>query len=148
MKKFSFKLETLLNYRVNIEEKERETLSHLNFRLFTERNQLESLRMREQETRTELSRARAASMDDAEMQWFYPYLDRLQLEIERSRKRIAKVEKEVEAQKAVVIEATKNKKVLDTMKIKKVKEFTATIEKMEQKAVDEIMVIRSSRKES
>lgn len=147
MKKFSFRLETLLRYRVSIEERERETLSRLNFKLHTELNQLDLLHSREHEARVELARARASSANDIEVQWYYPYLDRLRLEIERSNKRIAQLEKEIAAQKAVVIEATKNKKVLDTMKKKKVKEFTAAIEKLEQKAVDEIVATRSARKE-
>ncbi len=148
MKKFSFKLETLLRYRVGIEEKERETLTRLNFKLHTERSRLDQLRARQHETRLELSRARAASTDDAEVQWYYRYLDRLQLEIEQNQKRIVQAEKEVEAQKAVVVEATKKKKVLDTMKTKKVKEFTIALEKQEQKVVDEIMATRPARKES
>jgi len=147
MKKFSFRLETLLRYRVNIEEKEREALSRLNFRLHTEMNQLDRLNNREHEARVELAHARASSANDLEIHWYYPYLDRLRLEIERSNKRIAQLEKQIDAQKAVVVEATKNKKVLDTMKKKKVKEFTAAIEKLEQKAVDEIAATRSARKE-
>lgn len=147
MKKFCFSLETLLRYRVNIEEKEREALSRLNFKLHTERNLLADLHCRERDARMELAHARNSSADDIDVQWYYPYLDRLRLEIERSNARIAHLEKQIEAQKAVVIEATKNKKVLDTMKKRKVKEFTAAIEKLEQKAVDEIAATRSARKE-
>jgi len=147
MRKFCFRLETLLRYRVNIEEKEREALSRLNFKLHTEQSLLAQLRSREREARTELAGARNSRADDIDVQWYYPYLDRLRLEIERSNGRIARLEEQVEAQKAVVIEATKNKKVLDTMKKRKVKEFTAAIEKLEQKAVDEIAATRSARKE-
>lgn len=147
MKKFSFRLETLLRYRVSIEEREREALSRLNFKLHTESNELDRLHSREHEARIELAHARAGSADDIEVHWYYPYLDRLRFEMDRSNKRIAQLEKEIDAQKAIVVKATKNKKVLDTMKKRKVKEFTAAIEKLEQKAVDEIVATRFARKE-
>ncbi len=148
MKKFLFKLETLLQYRVNIEEKERLALSRLNFTLQTEINQRDRLRSIEQETLAQLTRVRSGAGDEIESRWYYPYLDRLRLEIERSNIRIASLEKEISAQKIVVVESSKKRKVLDTLKTKKVKEFTAAVEKQEQKAVDEIVVTRFARRES
>jgi len=148
MKKFSFKLETLLQYRTNIEEKERLALSRLNFMLQAEIGQRERLRAIERETLAQLTLERSGAGQEAESRWYYPYLDRLRLEIERSSLRITNLEKEVDAQKLVVIEASKKKKVLDTLKTKRVKEFTAAVEKQEQKAVDEIVVTRYAHKES
>jgi len=148
MKKFAFKLETLLRYRVSIEEKERNTLTLLSYRLHSELSRLDGLHNKEKGAMSELAQARADAVDDPETQWYYPYLEKLRLEIERSKKQIAQVEKEIDAQKTVVLEAIRKKKVLDTMKSKKLKEFGTSVDKLEQKAVDEIMTNRSGRKET
>lgn len=148
MKKFRFRLETLLDYRKNIEERERQALSRLNFRLHTEQAQRNEFLRQERDTRNELAQAQRGASEERDLQWYFPYLNRLKLEIDKSNKRIAQLDKEITAQKTAVIEATKKTKVLDALKAKKEKEFTTSIEKMEQKAVDEIVVTRFAHKES
>lgn len=147
MKKFAFNLETLLRHRKKLEEKERNEFSRLHCELQTEVKRRDDLRKRLKETSVELSRLRSENADSREVAWFYPYMDRLMYEIELSGRRIARLEQALQAQKLVVIEATKNKKVLDSLKTKKQKEFNLAIERQEQKTVDEIVLTGFARKD-
>jgi flagellar protein FliJ len=148
LKKFAFSLETLLQYRNNIEERERLALTRLNFRLQNEIAQRERLQALIRETIAELRRRRNGAADEIELQSYYPYIERLRLAVAESDKDIARLEELVVAQKKMLIEAARNTKILDTLKSKKLKEFTTAIERLEQKAVDEMVVTRFARKES
>jgi flagellar protein FliJ len=148
VKKFSFGLETLLQYRVTIEEKERLALSRLLFKMQTEMKERDRLRAKRDATMAERARMRGDREDDADAHWYNTYLDRLEFQIKGCGERIAQIQKELDAQKLVVINASRNTKVLDTLKTKMAKEHAATAEKLEQKAVDEIVVTRYANKES
>ncbi len=147
MKRFVFNLETLLRHRENLEEKERNELARLRYLRQTEVNNRERLRRCLGENLRELCRLRSLDANSEEILWFYPYLDRLRYEIGLSEKTIAQLDKEVEKQLGVVIEATKKKKVLDSLKSRRLKEYNLGVERQEQKNVDEIVVTRYARKD-
>jgi len=142
MKRFSFRLETLLRHRTNLEEKERNELFRLVSLLHRKCEQRQRLQEKNHATLLELASKKLSNAEHAEIGWFYAYLDRLRYEMEQCRKSIAQLEKGIEDQKLLVIEASKHRKVLETLKTRKEKEFSALVEKEEQKAVDEIVVVR------
>ena len=147
MKKFAFRLETLLHYRKNLEEKEQAVLFQLFSRLQRESNHLQDLQAKHQETLKELTQMRAEGAVYGETSWFYLYLDRLRFEMRRSSERIRQLEQDIQEQKAVLVEASKKKKILDSLKTKEKKAFISAVDKQEQKAVDEIVVIRFPHKQ-
>jgi flagellar protein FliJ len=147
VKRFSFGLETLLNYRITIEEKERLALSRLVFKMQAAVKERDRLRAKRDATMAERARMRGELEDDADAHWYNTYLDRLEFQIKQCGERIVQIQKELDAQKEAVISARKNTKVLDTLKTRKAREYTATTEKVEQKAVDEIVVTRYAIKE-
>ncbi len=142
MKKFAFRLETLLKYRRNLEEKEQAELFQMMARLRREQNHLEDLQRKHQEILVELTEHRTAGADYGETSWFYIYLDRLRFEMRRSAERIVRLEQEVQDQKVVLMEASKKKKILDSLKTKRRKSHLAAEDKEEQKTTDELVVIR------
>ena len=142
MKRFVFALETLLRYRQNLEEKERNELSRLFFRHHREKQNLDSLQSRHGEAMMELTQQRTGEVDPREIEWSCLYLNRLEFEMEECRKRIRQLEKEIESQKKIVIEATKKTKIIDTLKSHKRRDYLAAFDKAEQKAVDEFVVTR------
>jgi flagellar FliJ protein len=147
MKKFAFRLETLLHYRKNLEEKEQAVLFQLFSRLQRESTHLQDLQEKHQETLEELTQMRAEGAVYGETTWFYLYLDRLRFEMRRSSERIRQLEQDIQEQKAVLVEASKKKKILDSLKTKEKKAFISALDKQEQKAVDEIVVIRFPHKQ-
>jgi flagellar FliJ protein len=147
MKKFAFRLETLLHYRKNLEEKEQAVLFQLSSRLRRESSHLQDLQEKHQETLKELTQMRTEGASYGETSWFYLYLDRLRFEMRRSSERIRHLEQDIQEQKAVLVEASKKKKILDSLKTKEKKAFNSALDKQEQKAVDEIVVLRFPQKE-
>ncbi len=142
MAKFHFSLETLLRHRENTEQRERDELLRLNYQHQLEIRNRENLSIQFRETMNELSIKRNENPSNQELTYFYLYLNRLTYEIGECEKRILKLQSQVQAQKEVVIEATKKKKTLATMKAKKEREFLVAQEKQEQKEVDELVVTR------
>ncbi len=146
MKKFSFNLETLLRHRGNIEERERTVLSRIQFDLQNERQRREQIAQKHMETLGELEALRRTRTEQDELCFYYPYLDRLRHEAETSDKSIVRLQKELHEQKNAVLVASKNKKVIETLKTKKRSEFITEADRQEQKAIDEIVVSRHGRK--
>jgi flagellar protein FliJ len=140
--KFSFSLETLLRHRDDLEQRERDELFRLTYKYQTELRHHDEIVVKFRETMKELSLKQSQNADQQELKWFYLYLHRLTHEIEESDKRLAQIEKEVQAQKDVVIEASKKKKVLASLKDKREKEFIVETEKREQRDIDELVVTR------
>ena len=142
MPKFLFSLETLLRHREDIEQKERDELFRLTYKHQTELRHRKDLSLRFRETMNELSIKQASRTDHEELSWFYLYINRLTYEIGESEKRLAELETKVQAQKEVVVEAAKNKKVLASLRSKKEREFLTAAEKQEQKEIDDLVVTR------
>ncbi len=142
MKKFAFRLETLLKYRRNLEDKEKAELFQMLARLRREQNHLEDLQRKHQETLVELAEQRSAGAECGDTSWFYLFLDRLRFEMRRSTDRIVRLEQDVQEQKAVLVEASKKKKILDSLKTRQRKSYVAAEEKQEQKSTDELVVVR------
>jgi flagellar export protein FliJ len=145
--RFLFSLEVLLRHREDIEQKERDELFRRTYKYQIELHRRDELTAKFQETMKDLSVRRAENTVSQELTWFYLYLNRLTHEIGECEKRLAQLQSEVEAQKGVVIEASKKRKTLATMKAKKEKEFIVALEKQEQKEVDELVVTRYAAKE-
>jgi flagellar FliJ protein len=147
MKKFSFRLETLLQHRQHLEEKERTKFSAIRNELLAEVNHIQALRTMQARALAELARKKSGDCDAQEIIWHYRYLDRIALELERSARRIAELEGKLEIQKQAMIEAMRNKKMIENLRSKREKEFLTALERAEQKSVDEIVVTRYAHKQ-
>jgi flagellar export protein FliJ len=145
--RFLFSLDTLLRHRENVEQKEREELLRLTYNYQLELRNRDVLTAKFQETLRDLSLKRTENSAHQELNWFYLYLNRLTHEIGECEKRLSRLQSEVQAQKEVVIEASKKKKIIATMKAKKQKEYVVALEKQEQKEVDELVIMRHTAKE-
>jgi flagellar protein FliJ len=146
--KFQFGLETLLQYREDVEQKERDELFRRDYKYQVEIQKRNELTVKFREIMAELSQKRSENASHMELDFFYRYLNRLTLEIEENGKRLSQLQSEVQLQKEAVIEATKKKKTLAVMREKKQREFLAAADSREQNDVDELVVTRYASKES
>jgi len=147
MKKFSFRLETLLQHRHHLEEKERTKFSAIRNELLAEVDHIQALRTTQAQALAELAQTKSGDCDAQEITWHYRFLDRIALELERSARRIAELEGKLEIQKQVMIEAMRDKKMIENLRSKREKEFLTALERAEQKSVDEIVVTRYAHKQ-
>jgi flagellar FliJ protein len=146
MKKFSFSLETLLRHRRNTEEKERTALARLHCDVQSEQRRDAEIEQKRMQTLREMAEIGGPASAQQDMALFYPYLDRLRYESEHTRRNIGRLERELQAQRAVVMRASKDKKVIETLKTRKQREYTEELEKDQQKAQDELAVSRFVRR--
>ena len=148
MPRFQFNLETLLRHREEIEQKEKDELLRLTYQYQTELNHRYGLSLKFRDTMEELSLKRSENRENQELNLYYLYLNRLTLEIGQSEKRLAELQAQVQAQKEAVIEASKKRKALTSLRSKREKEFAAAVEKQEQKEVDDLVITRYGSREA
>lgn len=141
MPRFRFNLETVLKHRRNIEEREQTKLGAINCHLQAAIRHMQDLSSLQNETRRELGLKKVERIDAAELGWYYTYLDWLDRESETAGKKIADLNRQMEEQKIVLIEASKNKKILDKLREKRMKQHLASLEREEQKAVEDFVVM-------
>ena len=147
MTRFRFTLEALLRHREDLEQKERDELLRLNYQYQLELKKRNELISRKQATSEEFALKQADHQNQQEWVWYHLYLKRLSEDISESEKRLIQWKAKIEAQKTVVIEASKKRKTLASMKAKKKKEFVMALEKQEQKEVDDLVTTRFGFKE-
>jgi flagellar protein FliJ len=140
--KFVFSLQTLLQHRERIEQRERDELFRRIYNYQIELKNKNGLGVRLMETMEELSRKQVEDTTSPELNWFYLYINRLRLEIQESEKKLLQIDSGVQEQKKIVVEASKNKKTLVSLRTKQEKEFAIALDKQEQKEIDELVVTR------
>jgi flagellar export protein FliJ len=132
----------LLQHRERIEQRERDELFKLNYKYQVELRNWEGLKGKLDESREELGQKQMEPGSSQELHWFYLYMQKLTGDINESQKRLAQMELEIQKQKQNVIEASKKKKTLASLRAKKEKEFIYELQKQEQKEIDEIVATR------
>lgn len=146
MKKFAFRLETLLRHRSHLEEKERNKFALVRAKLLAEINHKDALQIRQGNALAELKLKQSEPYDAEETGWYYRFLNRLEEEIQRSNKRALQLEKDLEMQKQVMIRASRDKQMIENIRKKKQKEYRVALDREDQKSNDEIVVTRFAHK--
>ncbi len=142
MRGFRFNLETLLKHRRNIEEREKAKLGELNGQVLAATRRLEDLRALRDALVRELSATQSATFNAAELGWYYSYLDWLAREMGSAADRITELSRRLEDQKLILLEASKNKKVLDRLRERKWKQYLQLLEQDERKAAEDFVVMQ------
>ena len=146
MRKFVFNLETLLNHRIRLEEREKERLAWIHYRLENEQRNIERLQARHLEVREELGQLRLKNYDGGEVALYSAFLRRLDGDIEQAKSRLVGLKRDLEEQMAVWVERSKDKKVLEKLRGRKEREHDTAVEKLEQKTVDELVITQFANK--
>ncbi|MBI5344592.1 MAG: flagellar export protein FliJ [Deltaproteobacteria bacterium] len=145
MKKFVFKLEPLLDYRKRLEEISLKEFSVALRTLDEEEGKLVLLNEMCRRSSEDIDRLKeeGAGADDFNMH--YLYITGLKSHIKGQEAIIKAVRAEFEAKRAELIEATRKKKVVETIKGKNLHEHMRMFEKEEQKTTDDITSSRFKR---
>lgn len=142
MATFRFSLETLLRHREDIEQREKEALLRLTYRYQNELRRRDDLSAQYRQTMEEFSRIRFETDRHEDLNLYHRYLNRLAHEIDESGRVLVQLESEVQAQKEAVIDASRKRKTLASLKSKKEQEFVAAAEKQAQKEIDDLVITR------
>ena len=145
MAKFRFSLQTLLRRREDAEQLARDEMMLRMSRQQQEQKKLDDFKNRRAETAEEMAAKQLDNKAYGELIYYRMYLDRLDMEIENSHRRLVRLRAEVEVQRKVLVEASKKRKTLTSLREKKEKAFNRELEKTFQKEIDELVVLRHKR---
>ena len=145
MPKFRFSLQTLLRRREDLEQAARDEMMLRVSRQQQEQQKLEDLKNRRAENSAEMAEKQNEDAAYGELIYYRMYLDRLDQEIDNCQRRLVRLRAEVELQRKVLVEASKKRKTLTSLRDKKEKEFNFAMDKIFQKEIDDIVVLRHKR---
>jgi len=144
-KKYYFSLQNVLNHRINIEEEREREFALAMQVLLSERKKLEDIENKITKEFHELSMVETGSFSSKDFMDYKKYIESLENKKIQQHKIICKVESGVEREREKLIEATKNRKVLDRLKEKGMKKYLLDINRLEQNELDEIAVLKYAR---
>ncbi|MFZ5980714.1 MAG: flagellar export protein FliJ [Candidatus Zixiibacteriota bacterium] len=138
MKKFKFRLETLLKVKVQTEkEKQREHALTLQ-KVYDQKDRLNQIDRNRQENMNRQRERLIGSMSLAEMLIYSRYFMKLKRDTVSGRELLRGLEKEEDKKRKALVKASKERKIYDKLKEKQQEKYNAEIELQEKKELDEI----------
>lgn len=138
MKRFQFRLETLLKFRKMEEEQAQIKLTEANIRLYKEQELLQQLQNQLTACLELLSREQTASPTIETLKTFSYYIDKTKRDIVGQQEQIVKAEAHRQECLAVLEEAVKQRKLVDNLREKRLEQYNREVLQEEQKVLDEL----------
>jgi flagellar FliJ protein len=110
---FRFRLETILTQRRHVEERFQKELADTRQEFAAAQAVLREAKDTHRRCMGDMRRKQRDRFRADDMLLYYPYLERLKLDIELHMKRVAAVERKVEQKRQALLEAVKKRKILD-----------------------------------
>ena len=143
MKKFKFKLETVLKYREMIEEQEKIKLAQLNAEMFRLTSELEQLRILYKNEISDFEQSMRNGIKIQEISGKQVIIKSMEYAIENKLKEISEQQKLINRQMAVVVKATQDKKVIEKLKERSLKRYKKTLLKANERFIEEFISYKS-----
>lgn len=140
MKPFIFKLQTSLDIKEKQEEQQKMELQRINILLLENIEILKDLELRLSNLQNEIRRCHNTSgeLDISEIKKCQDYIPFLKEKINNQIEVVHMIEIELEKAREVLIGISREKKILENLKIKHFEEYKIEINREEQKAIDEM----------
>jgi flagellar FliJ protein len=148
MKKFVFRLETVLDLRKRKEEQVQIKLGEALASLNMEIKKLETLFEKREFYRSEIEKMRAIATRVSEVLMYQDYLDSLEVAIKKQAELVLKMEKLVDEVRLELAECAKQRKIIEKIKENEHEEYVKEFEAKERNILDEFGVITMARKMS
>lgn len=132
MEKFVFKLQKVLDYKFEIEEKKKDEFAKAQKKLLSEKDKLENLIERKKSAVEDKSNYKSK----LDYQLLLNYIDFMDNKIENQMAEIKKAEDELAIKKDELIKSTSDRKVIEKLKEKAKDEFDLEVGQKEQKLND------------
>ena len=140
-----FKLESLLQHRKYIEEIFQCELADTLQALVEKRKSLERMKADRDRIQNDLHQKLKNGIDAATMLHFHEYLNRLALDMTAQKARVAEAEKNLEQKRNELVEAVKNRKIMDKLKDKQLAAEVDRLQKNEQNFMNDVAISRHLR---
>jgi len=142
MKRFSFRLNSILNYRGYLERRAQRDL----FNVRNEYMEREKTVKRLAEKRREIARKRSdegfRGIDVSLYQIYRSFLQKLDQDLENAHMSVKEGKEKVEAQQAVLKKESIKKRTLEILRDLQLRKHLEGLEREEQKVLDELVIIR------
>jgi flagellar FliJ protein len=139
MAKFEFKLEALLEHRLQVEKEKQRRVAVIQQEIQALQRQIQDAQMRiALENRTLGARELAGRLDMAYISSEKRYVGNLHLKIVYALQKITGIEQTLAAARAELLEAAKSRKVIEKLKEKQFARWRAELERKESAQMDEI----------
>lgn len=145
---YKFSLKAVLNHRRFIEEKLQKELGQLEAILGNERKRLSDLIRARREISKELQEKQREIITISETLLHVRFIEQLSRREDLLKKKILNAEKEVEQKREDLIEAMKNRKVLEKLKEKGWETYKHNMMRKEQEFMNEMAAVRFRHKSS
>lgn len=145
MKKFSFRLQTVLDLRERVKEQKEQELAQLSYQvqLLVERQQ-----QWEAEKDQKLEEQRALSLGTLDLEavgWYEAYLYALDERLYQGNQQLEQVREAREKKRQELMEATKACEILLKLKERDHREFLLALDRAENQLIDELATVRFNR---
>jgi flagellar FliJ protein len=145
MRRFEFKLETVLTVRKDEEGAARRVLVEAEQERDAVQGQIDRLMVEQAETETTLSHRKSGQTRAMEIADLLAYLQHLVQETANRQDDLMRHNNIVAEKQRAVAEATKHKKMIENLREKQYRRWQAEIQKKETHALDEIATLRHNR---
>ena len=142
MKPFSFRLDSILNYRNYLEKRaQRNLVNAINEYRGLER-EIERLSKKRIEIAGKCSEEGLRGMDVPKYHIYRFFLQKVTDDLERANMSLEKTEEKIKKKKAVLKGESIKKKTLETLKDLQLKKYMLRLETEEQKTLDELVIMK------
>lgn len=145
---FKFKLQSVLDYRLNIEEKIQNEFSDLKRALEDEKQILKSLTADRESLMGELRDIQRKIIRPDDISNLVAYIEKLREKEKEQRNVILTAEEKLESKRQELMEAVKNRKVIENLREKHEAEYHKEMNELERKNSDEMSVLKFSRRDT
>lgn len=147
MKNFKFKLQTVLSYREKKEDTLKKELASLRAKYEKEKQILHALIEKLEEKQEELRAKQLQDLDIDEVSLYCTYLFKLRKDILLQAVKVEELFSQVCTKREELVEASKDKRIMEKLRDKQYEEFQQILLKSEQILIDEIATSRHKRKQ-
>ncbi len=145
---FKFKLQSVLEYRVNLEEKIQGEFSGVQRYLAEQKAILKALVSEREKLISDLRNMQQVAMRADDIATLVAYVEAIRHKEIDQQNVIHQAEEQVEAKRKELMEAVKNRKVMENLRDKSAEEYKKNFNDLEQKSSDEMSVLKFGRRET
>ncbi len=135
---YQFSLEPVLQHRITVEEKLQKELADIQYQQMQMREQEQCMEERRQRLFEDMRRKQMEGLTVSESLTYSDFCSVMNVEIELLKIQLRQLDKKVHDKRKELLEAVKNRKILDKLKERQTLVYQTMLQKQEQDFIDEM----------
>jgi flagellar protein FliJ len=142
MKKFTFNLQSVLDHRLLLEEREQQKLLKIQQEIALAEAGRQRLRTEIHELRLQMAQPEPGEVHVEKVLQVTRYIGKLEDDVATFARKLAQLEQQQRSQSEVFLEARRKREVLENLKDKNLDQYQRELSAMEQKLLDELSAVK------